>query len=187
MNHFYQNIKGFMSKKNIGLFDLVVSESYENFTWIELGSWTGKSAAYCTVELINKPLKEFQFICVDTWQGAEEHQDYNIIKEKKLEEIFKNNMSPVKQHYKSIKSFSHEAALLFNDNSIDFCYVDADHSYEGVTKDLTAWWPKIKPGCYFGGDDYTKGWPGVQQAVNDFFKKKNIKVRKIGRCWYVSK
>lgn len=187
MEHFYTNIKGFMSNRNIDLFNIIVESAVEDFTWVELGSWTGKSAAYCIVELINKPLNKFEFYCVDTWEGAEEHQDYDIIKHQQLESIFNNNMAPVNNYYKSIKSYSHRAAKHFKNNSIDFCYVDADHSYEGVKKDLHAWWPKIKSGCYFGGDDYTKGWPGVQKAVNEFFNIKNIKVKKVGRCWVVKK
>lgn len=187
MEHFYKNIKGFMSDRNIELFNLVINNATEDFKWVELGSWTGKSAAYCIVELINKPLNNFNFYCVDTWQGAEEHQEYEIIKQNQLQDIFTNNMMPVEKYYTPIKSFSHSAAKDFKDNSIDFCYVDADHSYEGVMKDLEAWWPKVKSGCYFGGDDYTKGWPGVQQAVNDFFKSKGIRVKKIGRCWAVRK
>jgi hypothetical protein len=39
----------------------------------------------------------------------------------------------------------------------------------------------------FAGDDYTKGHPGVQKAVWEFFKELNIKVRRAGRCWLVSK
>jgi len=52
-------------------------------------------------------------------------------------------------------------------------------------KDLEAWWPKVKTGCYFAGDDYTKGHPGVQKAVQEFFPNK--RARKMGRCWIVRK
>jgi hypothetical protein len=187
MKHFYTDIKGFMSDRNVELFNLITTTATEDFTWVELGSWTGKSAAYCIVELINKPLNSFKFYCVDTWEGAEEHQDYEIVKQNQLYDIFINNMLPVEQYYTPIKTYSHKAANDFKNNSVDFCYVDADHSYEGVMKDLEAWWPKIKSGCYFGGDDYTKGWPGVQKAVKEFFNKRNIKVKKVGRCWVVKK
>lgn len=186
MKHFYESIDGFMTDRNLALFDLVISKSYDNFKWIELGSWTGKSVAYCVVELVNKNI-DFEFYSVDTWKGAEEHQDYDIVKEDRLYDIFLENINPIKQYVTPMRTMSFEAAKDFKDNSVDFCYVDADHSYEGVSKDLEAWWPKIKPGCYFGGDDYTKGWPSVQHAVNDFFKSKNIRVRKLGRCWYVQK
>ena len=65
--------------------------------------------------------------------------------------------------------------------------MDAGHTYECVTKDLNAWWSKIKRDSYFGGDDYTKGHPGVQNAVWDFFGPKKIKVNRSGRCWFVKK
>jgi hypothetical protein len=39
---------------------------------------------------------------------------------------------------------------------------------------------KCDLGAMFGGDDYTKGYPGVQQAVWDFFGPQNVKVRRSG-------
>jgi hypothetical protein len=54
-------------------------------------------------------------------------------------------------------------------------------------QDLTAWWPKIRPGSWFAGDDYTKGWPGVQQAVQQFFGELGVRHDRCGRCWIVKK
>jgi hypothetical protein len=88
---------------------------------------------------------------------------------------------------KPIESLSWDAADNFENESLDFCYVDAGHTYDCVAKDLEAWWPKIKTGSYFGGDDYAKQFPGVCQAVNEFFESKNLKVEKIGRCWLIQK
>jgi hypothetical protein len=188
MEHFYENIDGFMTDRNKQLFDKVIESTDDNFVWVELGSWTGKSAAYCIVELYNqKKLKEFH--CVDTWKGSEGTilMDLSIVKEDTLFDVFKQNLLPVENLFTTHRMMSWEAAKYFEDESVDFCYVDADHNYKGVMKDLKAWWPKIKPGCYMGGDDYTKGWPGVQKAVRDFFGKKNIKVVRVGRCWVVKK
>ena len=50
IKHFYQDIFGYMDEKNIDLFDLVIKNIKEDSVWVELGSWTGKSAAYCIVE-----------------------------------------------------------------------------------------------------------------------------------------
>jgi hypothetical protein len=52
MEHFFHNITGFMSHRNTVMFDLVIENFPVGGTWVELGSWTGKSAAYCAVELI---------------------------------------------------------------------------------------------------------------------------------------
>lgn len=186
MNHFYNDIDGFMTERNQILFDFIIPIIPKNFIWIELGSWTGKSTAYCVVELLNQN-KNGKFYCVDTWCGGTEHQNLDIIKQEKLYEVFKDNVNPIIDKIDIIKSISWEFADKFKDNSVDFCYVDAGHDYSSVIKDLTAWWPKIKNGSYFAGDDYTKGFPGVQSAIKDFFTPLNIKVKRKGRCWMVKK
>jgi hypothetical protein len=39
------------------------------------------------------------------------------------------------------------------DGSLDFAYIDGDHTLRGITVDLVAWYAKVKPGGYLGGDD----------------------------------
>ena len=51
-------------------------------------------------------------------------------------------------------SDSADAAAMFQDDSVDFCFIDADHTPNGVRRDMTAWWPKIKVGGLLGGHDY---------------------------------
>lgn len=185
MQHFYQDIDGFMNHKNTVMLDMALDQFPESGTWVELGSWTGKSAAYCAVELMNRQ-KLAEFYCVDTWKG-ETSIAYNQDILQDLESVFRKNLQPILKHITMLNMMSWDAAEKFQDNSVDFCYVDAGHSYEAVTNDLTAWWPKMRPGALFGGDDYTKGYPGVQQAVWDFFGPREIKVRRAGRCWLVTK
>jgi len=185
MEHFYQDISGFMSHKNTVMLDLVIDQFPAGGTWVELGSWTGRSAAYCVVELINRD-KLGEFYCVDTWKGeAAIAYDTAIVQD--LRKIFRQNVKPILKQLKMLSMISWNAAKKFEDDSVDFCYVDAGHSYEAVTNDLNAWWPKLRPGSMFGGDDYTKGYPGVQQAVWDFFRPLDIRVRRAGRCWLVTK
>jgi hypothetical protein len=65
-----------------------------------------------------------------------------------------------------------EAAASFADESLDWVYIDADHSYEGVKRDLDAYYSKVKPGGFIAGDDYGQGdkWfgQGVTRAVDEF-------------------
>lgn len=185
IKHFYETIDGFMSNKNKILFDYIL-ENWKGGNWVEVGSWTGKSTAYIVVELLNKN-KNFNFFAIDTWKGSDEHQDLDIIKNNQLYDTFNNNISIIKKHVKSIKSISWDAAKSFEDKSVDVCYIDADHQYESVVKDLDAFWPKVKENGIFCGDDYTKGFPGVQKAISEFSKTKNIPVKRIGRCWYIIK
>ncbi len=59
----------------------------------------------------------------------------------------------------------------------DVIFLDGNHSYEGVKNDLNAWWPKLKSGGLFCGDDYhhasnsDEGRYGVIQAVEEFAEK----------------
>jgi hypothetical protein len=65
-------------------------------------------------------------------------------------------------------------ATKFDDNFFDYIYIDANHSYMPVYQDLLAWWPKLKSGGLFCGDDYTdvnnpgEGKYGVVEAVDQF-------------------
>ncbi len=67
-----------------------------------------------------------------------------------------------------------EIAGQFPDGHFDVVYVDADHTFEGVTADIRAWAPKVKPGGLMAFNDFarilrpTLGTFGVHQAVMDF-------------------
>jgi len=62
----------------------------------------------------------------------------------------------------------------FDDESFDFIYVDADHSYEGVKLDIEMCVGKLKPGGILAFNDYARivrpglGVFGVHQAVSEF-------------------
>lgn len=69
-----------------------------------------------------------------------------------------------------VREQSPSAARHFGDESLDWAYIDANHSQEAVTADLDAWWPKVRAGGLFGGHDfYNKTTEGhhcfVQEAV----------------------
>ena len=49
------------------------------------------------------------------------------------------------------------AAKLFQDNSLDFVYIDSAHDYEHTKEDLETWYPKVKKGGLFCGDDSAAG------------------------------
>jgi hypothetical protein len=41
------------------------------------------------------------------------------------------------------------------DESLDFAYIDGDHTLRGIAIDLIRTYPKIRPGGILGGDDYS--------------------------------
>ena len=48
---------------------------------------------------------------------------------------------------------STEAAKRFQPGSVDFVFIDGDHSFAGVTADLDAWWSVLRVGGQLGGHD----------------------------------
>ncbi len=68
---------------------------------------------------------------------------------------------------------SAQVAAEFPESSLDFVFIDADHTYEAVRRDLKAWWSKVRPGGLLCGHDYgvygdaTGEW-GVSQAADEF-------------------
>lgn len=76
-----------------------------------------------------------------------------------------------------IRDRSVKAADRVADDSLDFVFIDADHSLIGCRDDIMAWYPKVKPGGHICGHDYdNKEYPlfGVKQAVDEFIAQNNL-------------
>jgi hypothetical protein len=71
-----------------------------------------------------------------------------------------------------LRKRSPEVASEFDDGFFDFVFIDGDHSYSGVVKDIEAWWPKVKKGGFLSGHDYDhpKYQFGVKKAVDERFQ-----------------
>jgi predicted O-methyltransferase YrrM len=67
------------------------------------------------------------------------------------------------------KGWTHEVAKEIEDGSLDFVFIDADHLYESVKRDILSWHPKLKPnGLLMGHDAHL---PGVIKAVRECCKE----------------
>jgi cephalosporin hydroxylase len=187
MEHIYNNIQGWFDYQK--LYTKVIQELQNDAHIVELGAWKGCSTAYLAVEVINSN-KNIQIDVIDDWKGGgdissqydkdneyfENHGD--------IFDIFKRNMQPVIHKLNIIRALSKEAITSYTDNSLDFVFIDATHSYESVKEDIRLWLPKIKYGGYIGGHDYNpKDWAGVVQAVNESFSKDKLEI--IDSSWLV--
>ena len=76
--------------------------------------------------------------------------------------------------YEIIRQYSNDAHSNFAKNSLDFIYIDGDHSYEGVKADINNYFNKLKKDTisFIGGHDYTNEWPGVVSAIDEAFPEK---------------
>lgn len=92
------------------------------------------------------------------------------------------------------KAYSPQAASLFEDESLDAVFIDGNHSYEAVSNDILAWWPKVQVGGVFGGHDFRNDtiWPQnceVKKAVLEFLDRTGLRMHYTAPCgsWWVIK
>jgi predicted O-methyltransferase YrrM len=70
-----------------------------------------------------------------------------------------------------LKGHTVEQAAHVANASLDFVFIDADHTYEGVKADIAAWRPKVKHGGWLMGHDANNPpFPGVTKALNELCK-----------------
>jgi SAM-dependent methyltransferase len=160
------------------------NDANEKSHFVEVGVWKGRSASFMAVE-INNSKKHIKFDCIDTWEGSVEHQEYDIIVNKKLYDLFLEKIEPVKDIINPIKMSSLDAVNLYEDKSLDFVFIDASHEYEDVKKDILAWLPKVKVGGILAGHDYSQMWDGVVKAVDEIFGTDNLEISEV--CWIYKK
>ena len=105
-----------------------------------------------------------------------------------------DNLKDFSGRYEIVKQYSDDAHSHFAKNSLDFIYIDGNHSYEAVKSDLELFYPKLKYGGIMMGDDYHAndiekvfGFTfGVKKAVDDFciLNKHNLSLNYYGDWHY---
>ena len=160
-----QNIM-FMGFTNL-LNDLVAhfftSDKDDYKRMIEIGAYMGESTFLFGCSGIFKEINT-----IEPHKGKEEFNDMFEYTWDDVKLEFEKNT----RHFNNIihhKDFSYNISNQFQDNQYDFVYIDADHTYESVKKDLELYLPKVKNGGIIGGHDYTDNWGEVSQAVDEVF------------------
>lgn len=93
----------------------------------------------------------------------------NYSKEKSFNLIKQNNFL---NRVEFIYLTSNEALKQIKDESLDFIFIDGNHSYENAYEDFCNYFIKVKPGGVFSGHD--KHLPTVYTALKNFSDKNNI-------------
>ena len=71
---------------------------------------------------------------------------------------------------KLLRMSSEKAAEFFVNEYFDLIFIDGDHRYEAVKKDIELWLPKVKVNGILSGHDYgARKFSGVTQAVDERF------------------
>ncbi len=168
----YKTIPGWMDFEQV--YRSVVNFCPKQATFVEVGSWQGRSAAFMCSEIARKEgQKVIEFYCVDTWKGSNDQQEDVAALGGDVFPTFEKNMEDHKGRYVAIQGRSVDAAKRFADATLDFVYIDASHEYEDVCDDITAWANKVKPGGILAGHDLFWGHPDgtmpVLRAVREYF------------------
>jgi len=179
MEHYYQNVRGAFTFPK--LYHSMVS-MFDNAEFVEIGCDCGQSSCFIGVEIINQN-KNIKLNLVDTWSDSELNNPNGY----PSYDLFCKNIEPIKEKLGNklnvIKNYSVNASKLFENESLDFIFIDANHEYKFVMEDLNAWFPKLKKGGIIAGHDYYDGHHGVEQAVNEFFYGNMDKLYSQEYCW----
>ena len=193
---YYEHICGWFDFPDIYL--EAINKANDGDILVEIGTFLGKSACFMAEE-IEKSNKKLQFNCVDVWELTKDDEykkENNMPWGEKVSKYmercgqdalywhFQHNIkyAPGGHLIKPIREYSWDGAKYFKDNSCHFIFIDAGHSYESFTKDLEAWYPKMKSGGIFAGHDIIG--ESIQKALKEFCVKNNInKVYQSNASW----
>lgn len=157
----------------------------KNGVCAEIGVWRGEFSGFIIKHTTPEKLYlidpwKFQPKMGGTWYGgqlAKSQKDmdaiYNIVCER-----FSNNDNIVID-----RDYSENAVKNFDDEYFDWIYIDGDHTYKGVIKDLTLYYPKIKKNGFITGDDFDL--TDVRKAVRYFCEKYNKNFESIGKTQFL--
>lgn len=143
----------------------------DNITGVEIGT----SCAESTNLLLDKCPNIKKLYTIDPYTQFEDWigtitQD---ILDKQMK-VAQDNLKEFSKRVEMLRMTSTEAAKKFKPESLDFIFVDGDHSYQGVLDDCKLYYPFLKKGGFFCGHDY--GFlPEVKRGVDDFRKELSIK------------
>lgn len=151
---------------------------------LNLGAEIGVAAGEYSEILMNANSNLFLY-GVDPWEPYSGYKDFARLGTfTSLEQQAHERLDRF-DNYKFLKMYSLDAAERIPDGSLDFVYIDANHSEPYVTQDITAWFPKVRKGGVVAGHDYARikakgkedstNW-AVIPAVHKFAKENNLQI-----------
>ena len=165
--------------KNRNYLPHYLNENNLQGTGVEVGVKNGRFSKH-----ILKYWKGKLLYSIDSWQlknpsarkGKKNSSTFNEDRYNRT----KRALSEFKQRSIILIKTSIEGSKIIPNNSLDFCYIDADHSYDSVYEDLNTWFFKVKTGGLLCGHDYAlktgnhRNVIGVKRAVDQFCTEQKL-------------
>jgi len=137
-------------------------------TGVEIGTYKGDFA-----EVICKNVSGVKLYCIDPYMNYPLKQYGEKAYLFALERLAPYNCE-------IIKKTSIEAINDFDDESLDFVYIDGDHTFDGVIQDIIYWSRKVKVGGIVSGHDFFYRFDiGITYAVLAYTQAHNL-------TWYLT-
>jgi len=98
------------------------------------------------------------YYMVDPWRNLEDWNKPANTSDDAFERFFREAMDRTSAHEGKrvvLRGTTTEVIDQVPDGSLDFTYVDGDHTLRGITIDLIRTFPKVRQGGWIGGDDFT--------------------------------
>ena len=167
---------------------------------VEVGVWKG-ATTISFAEQLKRQGNGGTVIAVDTWLGAVEFWTRFInTPERDLQfvngypSVYYTFLSNVLRHEVQdfvvpLPSPSTMAAQILTTKGIraDIIHVDGSHEYADVKSDLYTWWKLVADDGVLFGDDYTRHWPGLRRAVDEFTNETGARMHTRGGKWLIPK
>jgi len=153
----------------VGLYKLFAARGYK--VGCEVGVWEGRNAVN-----IFENIPGVKLFLVDPYIN------HAYVRKARTEERIvrakaRAHRGMKARNKKFIELMSEEAVKQFKDESLDFVYIDAEHTYNQAMLDIILWERKVKKGGIVSGHDYysdPKHGVDVKSAVNDYVKANGI-------------
>lgn len=119
----------------------------------ELGVYKGEFAEFVLKECI----KIEKYYMIDPWRNLENWNKPTNTNSEEFELFYRktlNRTNFASEKRVILRGKTTEVMHKINDSSLDFVYIDGDHTLKGITIDLTSLWDKVRPDGFIAGDDF---------------------------------
>jgi predicted O-methyltransferase YrrM len=152
----WQNIPGWFDFEDI--YDGAIARAADGAKFVECGAYLGRSTVYMGTQIAASG-KNISFDSIDNFT-------FNVTPDQT--NTFISN-SPAAGKVNLVVADQIAQAATYEDRSLDFVFLDSDHTYDGTKNAILAFLPKIKSGGVLGGHDCAVrgNFPDVIRAVRD--------------------